>query len=209
MTIDAASPLVFSLCEQIAGRLRADVLSGRLTEGERLSEPKLVARFGVSRTPIREALRQLTQEGLLEGRPNSGLNVTRRPPDAVRDLVVPIRRSVEEFALRSFFADIGPSDDRQWNEILGRMREACLSGDLAAIAEQDIALHRSIVRRAGQRELDLIWASLVALVRSHFWETHKNYADSMEIYREHAELIAVFRAGNLEAAVKALKENIA
>ncbi len=142
-------PLVFSLREQIADRLRADVLSGRLAEGERLSETQLVARFGVSRTPIREALQQLAQEGLLEGRPNAGVKVADRPPEAIRDLVVPIRRSIEECALRSFFADIGPADYRHWNEILERMREACVARDFATIAEHDIAFHRSIIQRAG------------------------------------------------------------
>jgi DNA-binding GntR family transcriptional regulator len=88
------------------------------------------------------------------------------------------------------------------------MHVACNARDLAAIAEQDIVLHRSIVRRAGQRDLDLIWASVVALVRSHLWETHQNYSDLMDIHREHADLIAVFLAGDLEAAVKALQENI-
>lgn len=202
-------PLVFSLREQIADRLRADVLSGRLAEGERLSEAQLVTRFGVSRTPIREALQQLAQEGLLEGRPNVGVKVARRPPDAIRDLVVPIRRSVEEFALRSFFADIGPSDYRQWAEILERMREACVARDFAAVAEHDVAFHRSIVQRAGLRDLDLIWASLVARVRSHFWETQRNYADPLDIYREHADLVETFRGGNLEKSVKELEQNIA
>jgi DNA-binding GntR family transcriptional regulator len=202
-------PLVFSLREQIADRLRADVLSGRLAEGERLSEAQLVTRFGVSRTPIREALQLLTQEGLLEGRPNTGVKVARRPPDAIRDLVVPIRRSVEEFALRSFFADIDPSDYRQWNEILERMREACIAGDFAAIAEHDVAFHRSIVQRARMRDLDLIWASLVARVRSHFWETQRNYPDPLDIYREHANLVETFRGGDLEQSVKELEQNIA
>jgi len=202
-------PLVFSLREQIADRLRADVLSGRLAEGERLSEAQLVTRFGVSRTPIREALQQLAQEGLLEGRPNVGVKVARRPPDAIRDLVVPIRRSVEEFALRSFFADIGPSDYRQWGEILERMREACVARDFAAVAEHDVAFHRSIVQRAGLRDLDLIWASLVARVRSHFWETQRNYPDPLDIYREHADLVETFRGGNLEKSVTELEQNIA
>ena len=202
-------PLVFSLREQIADRLRADVLSGRLAEGERLSEAQLVTRFGVSRTPIREALQQLAQEGLLEGRPNAGVKVARRPPDAIRDLVVPIRRSVEEFALRSFFSDIGPSDYRQWNEILERMRLACVARDFAAVAEHDVAFHRSIVQRAGLRDLDLIWASLVARVRSHFWETQRNYSDPLDIYREHAELVETFRGGDLEQSVKELEQNIA
>jgi GntR family transcriptional regulator, rspAB operon transcriptional repressor len=205
-----AAPLVFSLREQIAEQLRSDVLCGRLVEGERLSEIKLVERFGVSRTPIREALQQLRQEGLLEGRANVGVKVARRPPDSIRELVVPIRQSVETFALRSIFGTINADDYRRWKEILDLMKAACKSRDWPAIAEHDIAFHRSIIHRANQRDLEAIWMSLLARVRSHFWETQQRvYKDPMDVYREHVRIIEIFKSGDVEAAVIALEENIA
>jgi DNA-binding GntR family transcriptional regulator len=207
--VNAAPPLVFSLREQIANQLRNDVLSGRLAEGERVSELELVERFGVSRTPIREALQQLTHEGLLEGRPNSGVKVAHRPPDAIRELVVPIRRSVETFALRAFFKDVGEFDFQTWDEILAKLRAACEARDYAKIAEYDIEFHRSIIRRAHQRDLESIWSSLVARVRSHFWQTQcRDYFDPIEIYEEHARIVEIFRKGNIDEAVKALEDNI-
>ena len=79
------APIAFapSLREQIADRLRADLLSGNIPEGESLTEQELSERFAVSRTPVREALQQLTYEGLLEGRRFAGVRVTRRPRVAV------------------------------------------------------------------------------------------------------------------------------
>ncbi len=203
------TPLVFSLREQIVDRIRNDVLSGRLVEGERLNEAKLVERFSVSRTPIREALQQLTHEGLLEGRPNHGVKVANCPPDSIRELVVPIRRRVETFALRSFFHEISQADFDLWQEILGKLHAACLARDFAAIAEHDIEFHRSIVNRAHQRDLNAIWMSLVARVRSHFWKTQRrDYADPVQIYEEHAGIVEGFRAGDVEAAVAILEKNI-
>jgi DNA-binding GntR family transcriptional regulator len=203
-------PLAFGLREQIADRLRNDILCSRLVEGEALSEISLVKRFGVSRTPIREALLQLTQEGLLESKPNIGVKVAHRPPDAIRELVVPIRRRVETFALRSYFNELTASDFAHWREILKRLRAACVAQDYAAIAEHDIAFHRALIRRAGQRDLESIWASLLSRVRSHFWETQRrNYADTFEIYEEHQQMVNVFEGGNLEVAVKALEDHIA
>lgn len=204
-----SAPLVFSLREQIVDRLRNDILCGRLAEGEPLTELRLVQQFGVSRTPIREALQQLTHEGLLEGKPNAGVKVASRPPDAIRELVVPIRRSVETFALRSCFEQLSAADFKKWREILNRMRSACIEHDYAAIAEHDIEFHRSIIRRSGQKDLESIWSSLLARVRSHFWETQRrNYSDPIEIYEEHERIVSVFESGDLERSIAALEENI-
>src|SRR6187401_2271006 len=100
------NPIFFSLREQIADRIRTDVLCGRLPEGERLNEIKLGEQFGVSRTPVREAPQQLMHEGLLEGRLNTGVKVAARPDDDICDFIVLIRRMVETFALRIFFAEL-------------------------------------------------------------------------------------------------------
>lgn len=202
-------PLIFSLREQIAEQLRNDVLCGRFAEGERLSELMLVERFGVSRTPVREALQQLMHEGLLDGKPNIGVTVANRPPDAIRELVVPIRRSVEVFALHSIFDTLDEADFHRWRLILEPMRAACLAGDYSAIAEHDIAFHRSIVRRAHQRDLEAIWNPLIARVRMHFCETQqRDYEDPMEIYEEHAEIIRIFETKDFNASAKALEDAI-
>src|SRR6266568_9551561 len=87
MVIEAT---IQSMREQITGRLRDDILTGRLAEGERLHEAKLAERFGVSRAPIREVLAQLTHEGLLEAKPNCGVKVAPSDSESVRDLIVPI-----------------------------------------------------------------------------------------------------------------------
>jgi DNA-binding GntR family transcriptional regulator len=207
--MDADAPLAFSLREQIADRLRADIMCGRLKEGETLTELKLVERFGVSRTPVREALLQLSQEGLLEGKANAGVKVAKRPPDAIRELIVPIRCTLETYALRECFAKLTQRDFDNWQAILDRMREACERNDYPAIAEHDIEFHRAILRRAGERDLEQIWMGLLGRVRSHFSNTQrKNYDAPIQIHAEHVEILEAFKSGDVERAVRVLAESI-
>ena len=108
--------------------------------------------------------------------------MAKRPPGSIRELVIPIRRSVETFALRSVFAEVETGRFCTWEEILQLMSAACEAHDFPGIAEQDLAVHLAIIRQAQQRDLEAIWTTLVARIRSHFEETQKqDYADPIEI----------------------------
>ena len=206
MVIDAA---IRTVREQITDRLRDDILSGRLAEGERLQEAKLAERFGVSRGPIREVLAQLTHEGLAEAKPNCGVKVSLSDSDSVRELIVPIRRVIETFALKHFFQEIGERDFLAWESILHHLKSACERKDQAAIIQYDLAFHRSILTRAGVPALLTIWQTIVARIRRHFRHATSHYGENLlEIYEQHRQLVEVFRRGDWEAAIKALEVHI-
>lgn len=210
VTTESVAPagLIRGLREQITDFLRDDILCDRLAEGEPLREDKLAERFGVSRGPIREALAQLTQEGLLVAKPNCGVKVASSAPDSIRELIVPIRRTLETYALKLIFDDLTAEDFRKWDEILLRLELACRRKDTKAIILNDIALHRSILMRADQPDLLAIWQSIVARVRSQFWQETIQYKDPMDIHTEHKALVDVFRKKDREAALAALEEHI-
>ncbi|MBY0528342.1 MAG: GntR family transcriptional regulator [Gemmataceae bacterium] len=203
-----ARGLIRGLREQIANQLRDDILSGRFEAGARLSETMLADRFGVSRGPIREALVQLTNEGMLVGKPNCGVVVASAAPDSIRELIVPIRRTVETYALRQFFDSITDDDFAAWEELLEQMKKACQKKDYNATVELDVAFHRSLLVRAGQPDLLAIWQTIVARIRMHFRQAHMKMKDPMRIYAEHRAIVDVFRKGDKEAAVRMLEVNI-
>jgi DNA-binding GntR family transcriptional regulator len=193
---------------QVARKLREDILTGRLQAGSRLTEAVLASRFGVGRGLVREAVQKLASQGLLISRPNRGAVVAPEAPREIRNLIIPIRRTVEVYALRLVFDELNEADFAAWGEILGRMRDACARRDFHAIAEADLAFHGQLLRRAGQPDLIVIWETLIGRVRSHFHETQKRSADPMEIHEEHRALLASFRGRDLAAAVRLLKEKI-
>lgn len=201
--------LVRSVRDQITDLIRDDLLCGRIPAGARLSEVKLAERFGVSRGPIREALAQLTNEGLLVSKPNCGVSAAPEPTDDVRDLIVPIRRTIETYALKLFFDSIDDRDFRIWDEILHKLERACREGDEEQIVLQDIAFHRSFITRAKQPDLLAIWQTILVRVRGHFREAVHRQRDSLpKVAEEHRELIEVFRKGDKEAALQALEKHI-
>lgn len=198
-----------SVRDQITDSLRADVLCGRISAGSRLSETNLAERFGVSRGPVREALSQLTHEGLLISKPNCGVTVAPMPTDEIRDLIVPLRRTIETYALKLFFPHLTERDFFAFEEILGRLELACRQGDEKEIVLEDIAFHRLIITRADHLDLLAIWQTILVRVRGHFYDAvHRNRDRLLEVVKDHRRLLSTFRQGDLDLAVAALSDHI-
>jgi GntR family transcriptional regulator, rspAB operon transcriptional repressor len=199
------SQVVFrTIREQIVQRLRNEVLAGQFGQGEPLREAKLAERFGVSRGPIRDALLQLTQEGLLTGQPNVGVKVSPAPSDAIRPLVVELRKQIEGYALAAIFDEITPEDLARWDQILAGIKSACAAGDLPTLVEHDMAFHRSIIERTGDLDLLAIWLPIVVRMMLHY----SRHTDLMQCYAEHERVVKAIKAGKKQQAVKALIANI-
>ena len=200
-----SSPVVYrTIREQIVEQLRNEVLSGEIAEGESLREQKLAARFGVSRGPIRDALLQLTQEGLLSAEPNRGVRVCGGPSLAIQPLVVETRRRIECFALETIFDRITTDDLRSLDEVLARFKTACERGDMKEVVDRDLALHRWIVERVGDADLTAMWLQVIVRMRLRYTR-HKSLLDS---YREHKRVVDAVRKRERAAALAALEANI-
>jgi DNA-binding GntR family transcriptional regulator len=107
-----AEPLeATSLVELTVRRLRGEILSGELAPGERIVEEQLTRRFGTSRAPLREALRLLGQQGLVEHLPRRGVRVMRLSPRDIDELFS-LRDVLEQFAARCALGDLHARVDR-------------------------------------------------------------------------------------------------
>lgn len=190
--------------EQIVEELRGDVLTGRVAAGDSLREQSLARRFGVSRGPIRDALLQLTQEGLLVSKPNCGVRVSPGPNAALQSLVVDLRRKIEAFALEQIWDGLDAAAFVELDEILDAFRAACEAGEMARCVERDMAFHRWIVDRAGDADLTALWLSTIMRMRLRY----TRHATLMESYHEHAAVVAAMRVGDLQKAIQSLQANI-
>lgn len=190
--------------DQIADRLRRDIVSGRLKPDQPLREQELSERFGVSRGPIREVFRLLTQQGLLVREPNKGVRVAQQPSSSVRPLVVELRRTIETFALNNIFEEITTEDITMWEGILADIKEACFQGDTNALVDHDLRFHRSIIQSYDEKELFAIWQPIAMRMLM----SYNRFGDLIESYYEHEKIIDAIRGGDQAAAVDALNANI-
>ena len=192
----------------VVEKIRSEILSGILEEDTPLREMQLAKRFNIGRSKIREALIILSNEGLTYSKRNFGMRVSKFSNDAIDNLVIPLRRTVEIFALRQYFYEINKEDIRLWEECLLKMRTACRDKNFPKIAECDIQFHRLIVERSNIVDVISIWNLLISRVKGHFMRNYHKYRDPMEIYYEHEAIYSMFKTGKLDAAIQILESNI-
>ena len=199
-----ASSLIIqpALREQLVDRLRSDVLNARFKPGQKVGQDEIAALYGVSRTPVREAIMLLRNEGLLEADPKGGVRVAGQVDESMRGFLNGLRHLVEEFALQLCLDELTDADYAALEAIVRKMKRACQKRNDVALAELDIAFHRYLVERSGRTALVAIWSLIVGGIRSYFQVAYAAFEDRMEIHREHVEIVERFRAGDKEAAIR-------
>jgi DNA-binding GntR family transcriptional regulator len=153
-----------SLSDQVYHYIKRLILSGEIRGGERIPEEKVAQKFGVSRTPIREALRSLEEYGLIKIKPRSYAEVVALEPHEAGQLAV-IRSQLEILAV-SLLADCGTEEDFRELDLLAKECNALIAeGDIATTFEKDSLLHLEIAHRTGNRHLYEICEKLDAKIQ--------------------------------------------
>lgn len=153
-----------SLAETLAVRMVEAMRAGELTPGERIIEATLAARFGVSRGPLREALKSLEAEQLVERRPGHSPRVRTVSPDEAAQMVV-MRATLEGMAARLVAARCTPALLAELEAQHQRIRVAALGGRTAEWRDEDWRFHEMVCRQAGNEFLLRAWLSMSNLVR--------------------------------------------
>jgi DNA-binding GntR family transcriptional regulator len=153
-----------SLREQVADALRAAVVSGEMKPGHLYSAPTLAARFGVSATPVREAMLDLAKQGLVEVVPNKGFQVT-SISDAELDQITEIRLMLEPPAAKTAAGNASPADVDALMPLAQAIVEAAKRGDLISYIEADHEFHARLLALSGNRRLVEIVKDLRAQTR--------------------------------------------
>jgi DNA-binding GntR family transcriptional regulator len=193
--------------EHIAERLRAAILSGELEPGSALVETTLADRFSVSRAPLREALRQLVQEGLITTVPYTGTRVIELTVDDVRE-IHSLRTTLERFA----FEQAWPRRDAAFGKELSR-RNAALTktidrgDDLASIAAE-LELHSLVYEASSHRLLQNTWAELRGRLQLYWAAHHRAHGKRGPRRDAHDSYVAAALGDDLDAMKAEVAEHM-
>jgi DNA-binding GntR family transcriptional regulator len=195
------------LREVVFNTLRKAILTGELKPGERLMEIHLANQLGVSRTPIREAIRKLELEGLVVMMPRRGAEVAQITEKSLRD-VLEVRRSLDALC-----AEL--ACDRITGEELEKLKTACEqfekaagTDDVAEIAKADVALHDIIVQATRNRRLIQIVNNLSEQMYRYRFEYIKDEERHDNLVEEHRMIYESILHGDKEKAAEASKIHI-
>lgn len=199
-----------SLVSLAAAEIRKLIVSGELAPGDKLNEPPLAERLGISRPPLREALRTLESEGLLEQSPRRGYRVVSMTETDINE-IYSLRRALEMFALDYLFAKKDPSTYAALDPIMKAMRSAAKRGDQAAIVQTNIDFHTALVDAAGHRRLSDTYRSLMLQMQLCMAANVRNEArtkgDLTKGCDRHAELLACLRSGDPQRIRREFEEH--
>jgi len=192
------------LHEVVFNTLRRAILTGELDPGERLMEIHLANQFGVSRTPVREAIRMLEQEGLVTLRPARGAVVSSISADSVKD-VLEVRRAMDvlcaQLACKRITSEALASLEKACNEF--RRVATAADRNITEIAACDVALHDIILEATGNRRLKQLVNNLSEQMYRYRFEYLKDSEIYSQLISEHTAIYEAIAARDEEAAAAA------
>ena len=195
------------LRDVVFNTLRQAILRGELKPGERLMEIQLANKLGVSRTPIREAIRKLELEGLVNMVPRKGAEVADITEKSLRD-VLEVRKALEELSVQLACEKITEEEIEELKRAAERFKDTLDDQDVTKIAEADVAFHDIIYTATDNQKLILLLNNL----REQMYRYRVEYLKKEEAYpqliAEHEELIDNISKRNKEEATRIMCEHI-
>ena len=195
------------LRDVVFNTLRQAILKGELEPGERLMEIQLAERLGVSRTPIREAIRKLELEGLVLMVPRKGAEVASISEKSLRE-VLEVRRSLEELAIELACQKITQEQIQELEAAEAVFAEAVQKGDPMTIAESDESYHDVIYQATGNGRLVQILNNLREQMYRYRLEYIKDEDKRQILLVEHDHLIRALEKRHVDEARRAAREHI-
>ena len=191
------------LRDVVFNTLRNAILTGELSPGERLMEIKLADKLGVSRTPIREAIRKLELEGLVVNTPRKGAEVANISAEDLRD-VLEVRRSLEVLAISLACDKMTEETLELLHENIDAFKHSIDAKATSDIASVDVTFHDIIYKATGNNRLIQILNNISEQMYRYRFEYIKNKESWNRLVEEHMNIYEAIKNRDKDLAVKSI-----
>jgi DNA-binding GntR family transcriptional regulator len=188
-------------------QIREAILTGALPPGTQLREAHIATEMKISRSPVREALSRLEEEGLVEKVAFRGAFVASVSPATIAE-IAQIRVLVEPFAVDMALAQLATADWKTLEGLINKLSKAADRKNMANQIENHLAFHRFFYERCGNAQLLALWMSWESKLKLFLILDHEAFADVHGVVSVHTELIEVFRSGDRDRISSAVSHHI-
>jgi DNA-binding GntR family transcriptional regulator len=195
------------LSEEAYDVLRSAILSGRLPAGARIVEADVARQMAISRSPVREAVRKLEHEGLLEYVPRHGTVVVGLSREDVADAYA-LRAHLEAYGARLAAAKATEANLARLSDLIECMRKCGAADDLEGLVAADVEFHREVCRMSGSRRLIQAWETLNPARWTLISGLRVSDLSLEQIAERHWPILAALEARKPETAEEVMRTHI-
>jgi len=196
-----------ALYQEVAERLRQRIFAHELTPGDWIDEQKLAEQYGISRTPLREALKVLASEGLVELKPRRGCYVTEISRQDLDD-IFPLMAMLEGRCAGDATRKAQPADIAALNDIHERLESAARDGRIEAFFEANQEFHLCIQELAGNRWLVSVIQDLRKVLKMSRLHSLSLEGRLQQSLNEHRAIMAAFKAADATKAEALMHDHL-
>ena len=197
---------IVTIRQQVYQILREEILNGSLQEGQWLQELEISRRLGVSRSPVREALRELSADGLVSEIPNKGVFVRTFTTKDIEE-VFEVRVLLENHAIESLYR-LSDNDRMRLEATIKELRSAYEDGDRRLYIKKDSELHKLFISLSGNELLHSMYERVDCVIqrfRIYSLEEERRFSDSLD---EHERIVSYILEGRLLEATQVNREHL-
>lgn len=197
-----------TLRSEVVEILREAIINGKLQPGEHLKENLIAQQMGVSRSPVREALRLLEQEGLIESFPNQGCFVKTFQPKEIEEIFT-LRATLENLAFELIIHNRA-MEEEDWQaleDLIEQQHQAIQEKAFEKLTNLDMDFHEYLCKKADSERLLDMWRSLRWQIQMLFYQRFRALESVPEtVDQHHHAIIDALRKGDLETLTRLNKE---
>lgn len=196
-----------SLATMIFDKIREDIINSKYQNGEKIVEAKLAEELGVSRTPVREALKQLELDGLVESMPNRGVVVKGVTKQDIEDIYA-IRYAIEAIAVKWSIERMSEEDVEKLKEIYELMEFYSFKKDVEKVFELNTKFHETIYNSTKSRYLEHVLRDFQLFIKSTRSKSLKCEGRVETALEEHRHILEAIQSKDVDKAVEAIQKHV-